>query len=89
MNISLAIIFTSLALAILLTVFVENRRLSKSSSERMKTLICWGILFCCYGVGVGVASIIISYFFHVRELIAVAIGVPLGLPILIFAAKMV
>jgi hypothetical protein len=55
----------------------------------MKTLICWGILFCCYGVGVGVASIIISYFFHVRELIAVAIGVPLGLPILIFAAKMV
>ena len=88
MNISLAIIFTSLALAILLTVFVESRRLRSISSKRMQTLFTWGVLLCCYGVGVGVASIIVGYFFHVKEMIALAIGIPLGLPILICAAKM-
>lgn len=85
MKISYIIIFGSLALAILLTVFAEvagPRRLKSGSVFAM------GAFICCYGVCVGVAALLADYFFHVREWVAVAIGVPLGIPILIAAAKM-
>ena len=85
MKISYIIIFGSLALGILLTVFAEA-----ASPRRIKTGKYLAIVafLCCYGVCIGVAALLAGYFFHIREWIAIAIGVPLGIPILFAAAKM-
>ena len=85
MKISYIIIFGSLTLAILLTVFAET-----TSPRRLKTgsFFTMAAFICCYGVCVGVAALLVDYFFHIREWVSIAIGVPLGIPVLIAAAKM-
>ena len=86
MRISLAIIIGSLVLAILATVLVESR-LSRRLSERTAQKFAGFAILCCYVVCIGVVSALISYWFHVREWLAILIAVPLGAPLLALLAK--
>jgi len=85
MRISYIIILGSLLLGILLAVFAETASPRRAKSGSFFTMAA---LICCYGFCVGVAALLTNYSFHVREWVAVSIGVPLGIPILIVAAKM-
>ena len=84
MKISLVITFGCLLLAILLTVFAET-----ASPHRVKTgsRFATAAYFCCYGVWVRVVSPLIGYFLQLQEWLAIAIAVPLGIPIVLFAGK--
>lgn len=71
-------------LAIVLTVLAES---TPSSHPKAGSRLAWAALLCCYGVCVGVVSLLIGYAFPLSEWLAIAIAVPLGLPVLLFAAK--
>jgi len=86
MKISLAIIIGSLVLAILATVLVESR-FTRRMSERAASRFMWLAVLCCYGVCIGVVSGLLVCFLHVPEWIALVIAIPLGIPLLLLAAK--
>lgn len=86
MKISLTIIIGSLVLAILATILVESR-FSRVLGQRVSSKFAGFAFLCCFGVCVGVVSGLVSYFFHVREWVAILIAVPLGVPVLLLAAR--
>jgi hypothetical protein len=87
MKISLANTLGCLALAILLTLLAESASLRRLSGK-LDSFFSGAMLFCCYGVCVGVVSLVLAYLFNLREWLALLISLPLGLPVLVFAAKL-
>jgi len=81
------IMLGSLAAAILLGVLAESRRFQPPN--RLGPALCWGFLLCCYGVCVGLVSGVLAYFLHVDDWLAIAIAVPVAMPVLWLLAKMI
>jgi hypothetical protein len=82
MKTSIAIAVVSLLCAIVFTVMAERR--GPDTGARMVS----AALFSMYCVCVGIISALLVYFFALGELASLAIGVLLGVPALILAAKM-
>ena len=75
-----------LILAVIFTVIVESqlsRRMSKTASSRL----AWAAFFSCYGVCVGVVSMLLGYFFQWRDWVSIAVAVPLGFPVFLLAGR--
>ena len=73
-----------LAAAILLTLAAEacSRR-----SERVSAFLGWAAVLCCFGVCVGLISALLAYWLQISEWITLAVGLPLGVPLLLLAAR--
>ena len=84
MKISLALTFGCLALALLLTVLAES---VPSRRRKAGSRFTWGAVLCCYGVCVGVVSLLLGHLCHLSEWLAIAVAVPLGFPVVLFAGK--
>lgn len=82
MRISIAIMIASLLAAIGCSMIAEKLRAPAGARW------AWLGLFAIYGVCIGVVSTLMTYFFDLREWIAIAISIPLGVPALLIAAKM-
>jgi hypothetical protein len=44
-------------------------------------------VLCCFGVCVGLISALLAYWLQISEWITLAVGLPLGVPLLLFAAR--
>lgn len=81
------IMLCSLAVAIPLGVLAESRRFQPPN--RVGPALAWGALPCCYGVCVGLVSGVLAYFLRVDDWLAIAIAVPVAMPVLWLLARMI
>ncbi len=75
-----------LAAAVLLTVLGE--RLAFRRPERAGSVLVWAVLLCLYGVCVGLIAGLLTIFLHLSDWVALAITVPVALPVLVLLAWM-
>ena len=75
-----------LAAAIVLTVVLESR--ASGHSERVGSVLVWAVLLCLYGICVGLAGGLLAHFLHLSDWVALAIAVPVALPVLVLLAWM-
>lgn len=83
MSATLLITLVFLALALAFTIAAESAPAHREAIGRRYAI---AVLFCGYGVCVGVLALIIEYFFRCPAWVAIAL--PLGFPALLLAGKM-
>jgi hypothetical protein len=84
---SYVILFGCLGIAIILVIILEGR-VGKHLRETASRKLAWIMIISCYGVCIGVVSLLLGYFFHFREWLCLVIAVPVGIPAFFLACKM-
>jgi hypothetical protein len=75
-----------LAAAVLLTVLRE--RLVPGHPQPAGSVLVWAVLLCLYGACVGLIAGLLTHFFHLSDWVALAIAVPVALPVRVLLAWM-
>lgn len=79
---SYSVLIGSLVSAVLLCAMLESR-LSCRMSEKTNMRLMGAMLFACYGVCVGITSLLLSHFFELREWLSILLAVPVGIALLL------